>query len=56
MNRYPTNSGSSSSSGGLTPSASASQSHSYYDELCFPYCEDVSNYDRITKIGQGTFG
>lgn len=22
----------------------------------FPFCDDVSKYDKITKIGQGTFG
>lgn len=26
------------------------------DDLVFPYCEDVNNYERIVKIGQGTFG
>ena len=30
--------------GGLDPS------------LEFPFCHDVSKYERITKIGQGTFG
>jgi len=22
----------------------------------FPFCPDVAKYDKITKIGQGTFG
>lgn len=26
------------------------------EDLSFPYCEDVNNYERIVKIGQGTFG
>ncbi|XP_018019882.1 cyclin-dependent kinase 9 [Hyalella azteca] len=29
---------------------------SYYEDLVFPYCEDISGYERLTKIGQGTFG
>uniref|UniRef100_A0A6A7FUD3 Cyclin-dependent kinase 9-like n=2 Tax=Hirondellea gigas TaxID=1518452 RepID=A0A6A7FUD3_9CRUS len=53
MNRYPS---STSSSVRSQQSPVPAQTHSYYEELNFPYCEDVSNYDRITKIGQGTFG
>lgn len=26
------------------------------DDLEFPYCDDVAKYDKLTKIGQGTFG
>ena len=28
----------------------------YYDDLHFPYCDDVSKYEKLDKIGQGTFG
>jgi len=39
------------------PSASSGQhGFSFFEELGFPLCEDVSNYERIAKIGQGTFG
>ncbi|XP_053207217.1 cyclin-dependent kinase 9-like [Panonychus citri] len=26
------------------------------DDLIFPYCDDVMKYERLAKIGQGTFG
>lgn len=26
------------------------------DRLDFPYCEDVSKYEKLMKVGQGTFG
>lgn len=28
----------------------------YVDEFKFPYMTDVNQYDKIAKIGQGTFG
>lgn len=28
----------------------------YYDGVEFPFCNEVSKYERIAKIGQGTFG
>jgi len=40
----------------------ASMSQSEYDKYTkigdfdFPYCDEVSKYERLTKIGQGTFG
>ncbi|XP_053551865.1 cyclin-dependent kinase 9 isoform X2 [Bombina bombina] len=27
-----------------------------YDSVEFPYCDEVSKYERLAKIGQGTFG
>lgn len=26
------------------------------DGIEYPYCEDVDKYEKLTKIGQGTFG
>ena len=26
------------------------------NDLEFPYCDDVIKYEKMTKIGQGTFG
>ncbi|KAK4291254.1 hypothetical protein Pmani_028116 [Petrolisthes manimaculis] len=28
----------------------------YHDDLEFPFCDDVIKYERLAKIGQGTFG
>lgn len=28
----------------------------YIEEFKFPYISDVSNYEKLLKIGQGTFG
>ncbi|GAB1600673.1 cyclin-dependent kinase 9-like [Argonauta hians] len=27
-----------------------------YDDLEYPYCDDVNKFDKLAKIGQGTFG
>ncbi|XP_066436671.1 cyclin-dependent kinase 9 isoform X2 [Eleutherodactylus coqui] len=37
-------------------SASGSAMLKNYDGLEFPYCDEVSKYERLAKIGQGTFG
>ena len=29
---------------------------SYADSFAFPFCPDVSKYERVAKVGQGTFG
>ena len=54
------------SSGGGASSSSMSQSHftkmnvsethSYIENYDFPFCEEVSKYEKQAKIGQGTFG
>ena len=61
MNRYSSSHSHSSHSyysSTASPSAvaGAPTSQLFYEELVFPYCEDVTNYDKLTKIGQGTFG
>ena len=33
-----------------------SETHSYIENYDFPYCEEVSKYEKQAKIGQGTFG
>ncbi|GAB6021972.1 P-TEFb-associated cyclin-dependent protein kinase Cdk9 [Chamberlinius hualienensis] len=33
-----------------------SDKYSKLEDLEFPYCDDVGKYDKLTKIGQGTFG
>ena len=33
-----------------------SETHSYIENYDFPFCEEVSKYEKQAKIGQGTFG
>lgn len=28
----------------------------YVEEFSFPFCEESSKYEKVAKIGQGTFG
>ena len=28
----------------------------YIEEFNFPYCDESSKYEKVAKIGQGTFG
>ena len=29
---------------------------SYIESFEFPHCDDVAKYEKLSKIGQGTFG
>jgi len=28
----------------------------YIEEFDFPYCDEATKYEKVAKIGQGTFG
>lgn len=47
--RYP-------STGNLTPLHSSFSNPTNEADLVFPFCDDVDKYERVFKIGQGTFG
>ena len=56
-----TNTGSGSSASGMSGSGSytkqtMSETHAYIEQYDFPYCAEVSKYEKQAKIGQGTFG
>lgn len=46
----------STSSSGNPPTVSGLGSSDLVDPSVYAYCDDVGKYERITKIGQGTFG
>jgi len=58
--KYNASSGSSQqgASGGGMPSRhmSLSETHTYIENCDFPFCAEVSKYEKQAKIGQGTFG
>ena len=55
-----TGAGSGSSAGGMSSSSASrnnmSETHAYIEQYDFPYCAEVSKYEKQAKIGQGTFG
>lgn len=56
-NRPQQSSGTSSSASSSSKSAqSLMNKQLYIDKYTFPYCDDLSKYEKVTKIGQGTFG
>lgn len=48
------------SSGEITKTSSTimntKEKEKYIEEFDFPFCEEASKYEKIAKIGQGTFG
>lgn len=36
--------------------SSTREKDKYVEDFNFPFCDDASKYERVTKIGQGTFG
>ena len=48
--------GQSSSSHQPSPASIAQDKERYIEKYDFPYCARVDKYEKIAKIGQGTFG
>ena len=44
------------SSAANSPAYSSFSHSNKMDDLEFPYCPDSNKYERLAKIGQGTFG
>lgn len=40
----------------ITPQSMAQMKSEAIEEFDYPFCDDVSKYEKLTKIGQGTFG
>ena len=38
------------------PDREAAIMSKYYDGVEFPFCDEFSKYEKLAKIGQGTFG
>lgn len=32
------------------------EKESYVEKFSFPYCNEATKYEKVAKIGQGTFG
>ena len=39
-----------------SPASIAADKERYIDKYDFPYCARIDKYEKIAKIGQGTFG
>ena len=56
MNSTGASGSSSSTSQSHFTKMNVSETHSYIENYDFPFCEEVSKYEKQAKIGQGTFG
>lgn len=48
--------GDSSSSVTTSTIMNTKEKEKYIEEFDFPYCDEATKYEKIAKIGQGTFG